>query len=91
VTKKEGKSFTISAKMRPGKKGLTVWRQVLVSGDPETGEWRTVGTTKTKAGGKISFTVKKATPAGTNYLYRLVVVDDRQAAGVSPLIAVNVT
>lgn len=91
VTKKEGKTFTISAKMRPGKKGLTVWRQVLVNGDPETGEWRTVGTTKTKAGGKISFTVKKATPAGASYLYRLVVVDDRQAAGVSPLITVTVS
>jgi SpoIID/LytB domain protein len=91
VSKKDGKSFTISAKMRPGKKGLTVWRQVLVSGDPETGEWRTVGTTKTKARGKISFTVKKATPAGATYIYRLLVVDDRQAAGVSPLVTVTVT
>ena len=91
VSKKDGKSFTISAKMRPGKKGLTVWRQVLVSGDPETGEWRTVGKSKTKAGGKISFTVKKATPAGVTYIYRLVVVDNRQAAGVSPLITATVT
>ncbi len=91
VSKKDGKSFVIKAKMRPGKKGLTVWRQVLVSGDPETGEWRTVGKTKTKAGGKIQFTVKRATPAGTTYLYRLVVVDNRQAAGVSPVITVSVT
>jgi hypothetical protein len=81
----------IKAKMRPGKKGFTVWRQVLVSGDPETGEWRTVGKTKTKAGGKISFKVKKATPTGATYLYRLVVVDNRQAAGVSPVISVTVT
>jgi hypothetical protein len=91
ISKKDGKSFVIKAKMRPGKKGLTVWRQVLVSGDPETGEWRTVGKTKTKAGGKISFKVKKATPTGATYLYRLVVVDNRQAAGVSPVISVTVT
>jgi SpoIID/LytB domain protein len=91
VTKKEGKSFTIKAKMRPSKKGLTVWHQVLVNGDPETGEWRTIGTKKTQAGGKISFTIKRATPAGSSYLYRIVVVDDRQAAGVSPVIAVTVT
>jgi len=91
VSKKNGKAFTISAKMRPGKKGLTVWRQVLVSGDPETGEWRTVGKSKTKARGKISFKVKRATPAGATYIYRLVVVDNRQAAGVSPLITVTVT
>jgi hypothetical protein len=64
---------------------------VLVNGDPETGEWRTIGTKKTQAGGKITFTIKKATPAGSSYLYRIVLVDDRQAAGVSPLIAVTVT
>jgi SpoIID/LytB domain protein len=91
VSKKDGKSFVIKAKMRPGTKGLTVWRQVLASGDPETGEWLTVGKTKTKAGGKISFTVKKATPAGTTYLYRLVVIDNRQAAGVSPITTLTVT
>lgn len=91
VSKKEGKRFTITAKMRPGKKGLAVWRQVLVSGDPETGEWRTVGKSKTKAGGKITFTVKKATPAGATYLYRLLVVDNRQAAGVSPVITVTIS
>jgi len=91
VSKKDGKSFVIKAKMRPGKIGLTVWRQVLVSGDPQTGEWRTVGKTKTRAGGKIAFTVKKATPAGTTYQYRLVVVANRQAAGVSPVITVSVT
>ncbi len=91
VSKKDGRSFVIKAKMRPGKKGLTVWRQVLVNGDPETGEWRTVGKTKTKARGKISFKVKKATPTGATYLYRLLVVDDRQVAGVSPVITVTVT
>jgi hypothetical protein len=64
---------------------------VLVSGDPETGEWKTVGTAKTKASGKISFTSKKATPAGATYLYRLVVVDNRQAAGVSPVVTVTVS
>jgi len=91
ISKKDGKSFVIKAKMRPGKKGLAVWRQVLVSGDAETGEWRTVGKTKTKAKGKIKFKVKKATPAGSTYIYRLVVVDNRQAAGVSPIITVSVT
>ena len=58
---------------------------------PSAGEWRTIGTKKTQAGGKISFTIKRATPAGSSYLYRIVVVDDRQAAGVSPVIAVTVT
>ena len=91
VSKSGGKRFVIKAKMRPGKKGLKVWRQVLVSGDPQTGEWRTVGKTKTKAKGKIVFKVKKAKPVGATYMYRLVVVDNRQAAGVSPIITVTVT
>lgn len=88
---KAGKGFTIKAVVRPKKKGLVVWRQVLVSGDPSTGEWKTADIKRTAANGRVSFRIKKATPAGANYTYRLVVVDDRQAAGASPPITVSVT
>ena len=92
VTKADGKRVVIKAKMRPKKKGLKVWGQVLVSGDPATGEWRTIRKTRTKAKGKIVFKVKKkeVPPVGVTYIYRLLVVDDRQAAGVSPLVTVTV-
>ena len=86
-----GKKMVITAIVRPKKKGLTVWRQVLVSGDPETGEWKTVDTKKTAKNGRVAFRIKKAKPAGANYTYRLLVVDNRQAAGVSPVITVAVT
>ena len=90
VSVKEGKKVLIKAKVRPAKEGLTVWRQVLVSGDVETGEWKTVQTKKTKKNGKVLFLIKKAKPAGAVYTYRLLVVDDRQAAGVSPIISLEV-
>ncbi len=86
-----GKPVTLTAIVRPKKKGLTVWRQVLVSGDPETGEWKTVDVKKTKKKGRVVFRIKKAKPAGATYTYRLLVVDDRQAAGVSPVVTVTVT
>ena len=85
-----GKAMTIKAIVRPKKKGLTVWRQVLVSGDPATGEWKTAQVKKTAKNGRVSFRIKKAKPAGATYTYRLLVVDNRQAAGVSPLITVTV-
>jgi hypothetical protein len=91
VTIAAGKGLKIAAIVRPKKKGLTVWRQVLVSGDPETGEWRTADTKRTAKNGRVNFRIKKATPAGATYTYRLVVVDNRQAAGVSPLITITVT
>jgi SpoIID/LytB domain protein len=91
VTVAAGKGLKIAAIVRPKKKGLTVWRQVLVSGDPETGEWRTADTKRTAKNGRVNFRIKKATPAGATYTYRLVVVDNRQAAGVSPLITITVT
>jgi SpoIID/LytB domain protein len=91
VTVSAGKGMKISAVVRPKKKGLTVWRQVLVSGDPETGEWRTADSKRTVKNGRVTFRIKKATPAGATYAYRLLVVDNRQAAGVSPIINVTVT
>jgi hypothetical protein len=48
-------------------------------------------TTKTAKKGRVIFRIKKAKPAGATYTYRLLVVDNRQAAGVSPLITVAVT
>ena len=92
VSKTDRKRVIIKAKMRPKKKGLKVWGQVLVSGDPASGEWRTVGKTKTKGKGKIVFKVKKkeVPPVGVSYVFRLVVVDNRQAAGVSPLVRITV-
>jgi SpoIID/LytB domain protein len=74
-----GKPFTIRAKVRPFKAGMVVWRQALVND-----QWVTVSKARTKAKGKVTFTVKRAAPAGTTYRYRLVVVDKAQAAGVSP-------
>ena len=86
-----GKGFTVKAVVRPKKKGLVVWRQVLVGTDPVNGEWKTADVKRTDSKGRVSFRVKKAKPEGANYTYRLVVVDDRQAAGASPLITVSVT
>ena len=81
-----GKSFTIRAKVAPGRKGLTVWRQALVDG-----EWQTVQRGTTKKGGRVVFRVKRAAPAGATYTYRVLVVDKQQAAGASPDITVNVS
>lgn len=80
-----GKSFRITATVRPKRKGLTVWRQAFVDG-----EWRTVQRSKTKKGGRVVFRVKKAAPAGASYTYRILVVAKKQAAGASPDITVNV-
>jgi hypothetical protein len=74
-----GKPFTITAKVRPFRSGLVVWRQALVNG-----EWKTVDKARTQAKGRVTFRVKRAAPAGATYTYRLVVVDKAQAAGVSP-------
>ena len=74
-----GKPFTITAKVRPFRSGLLVWRQALVNG-----EWTTVDKARTQAKGRVTFRVKRAAPAGATYTYRLVVVDKAQAAGVSP-------
>jgi len=81
-----GEPLTIRAKVRPKRKGLTVWRQALVDG-----EWRTVQRSKTKKGGRVVFRIKKAAPAGASYTYRILVVAKRQAAGASQDITVNVT
>jgi hypothetical protein len=91
VTVASDKGLTISAIVRPKKKGLIVWRQVLASGDPETGEWKTEDTKRTAKKGRVSFRIKKSPQAGVTSTYRLVVVDNRQAAGVSPLVSVTVT
>jgi SpoIID/LytB domain protein len=81
-----GKSFTIRAKVAPGRKGLAVWRQALVNG-----EWQTVQRGTTKKGGRVVFRVKKAAPAGATYTYRILVIAKKQAAGASPDITVNVS
>ena len=80
-----GSGFVIKANVRPKKAGLLVWRQALVNG-----EWVTVQKARTKANGRVVFRVKKATPAGATYTYRLIVVDKKQAAGASPDITVSV-
>lgn len=81
-----GKPFTIRAKVAPGRKGLTVWRQALTNG-----EWQTVQRGTTKKGGRVVFRVKKAAPAGATYTYRILVIARQQAAGASPDITVNVS
>ncbi len=81
-----GKPFAIKAKVRPKRKGLTVWRQAFVDG-----EWRTVQRSTTKKGGRVVFRVKKAAPAGATYTYRILVVAKKQAAGASQDVTVNVS
>jgi len=80
-----GKPFAIKARVRPKRKGLTVWRQAYVDG-----EWRTVQRAKTKKNGRVVFRIKKAAPAGASYTYRILVIAKKQAAGVSQDITVNV-
>ncbi len=80
-----GAPFAITAKVRPFRSGLVVWRQALVNG-----EWVTVGKARTQAKGKVTFRVKKAAPAGATYTFRLVVIDKSQVAGVSPEFTVAV-
>ena len=80
-----GKPITIRARVTPQRAGLTVWRQALVDG-----EWQTVQRSKTNKKGRVSFRINRAAPAGANYTYRLVAVEDQQAAGASPDITVNV-
>ena len=80
-----GSSFTIRARVSPGGRGLEVWRQALVDG-----EWQTVQRGTTGKGGRVVFRVKKASPAGATYTYRIVVIDKKQAAGASPDFTVNV-
>ncbi len=80
-----GEPFAIKARVRPKRKGLTVWRQAYVDG-----EWRTVQRAKTKKNGRVVFRIKKAAPAGASYTYRILVIAKKQAAGVSQDITVNV-
>ena len=80
-----GESFTIRAKVSPGRRGLVVERQAFVDG-----AWNTVQRGTTGKGGRVVFRVAKAAPAGATYTYRIVVIAKRQAAGASPDITVNV-
>jgi len=80
-----GKPVTISARVRPRVADMPVLRQAL-TGD----QWVTVDRARTDAKGRVTFTIKKAKPAGAVYTYRLVAIDRRQAAGASPDIVVTV-
>lgn len=80
-----GKPVTITARIRPRVEGMLVVRQAL-SGD----QWVTVDRARTDAKGRVTFTIKKAKPAGAVYTYRLVAIERRQAAGASPDITVTV-
>jgi 5-hydroxyisourate hydrolase-like protein (transthyretin family) len=80
-----GKPVTITARIRPRAEGVLIVRQAF-SGD----QWVAVDKARTDAQGRVTFTIKKAKPAGAVYMYRLVAVERRQAAGASPDIVVTV-
>ncbi len=66
-----GTSLTFVGRVRPkkGAKGLIVERQMLVNG-----AWVVKDRTRTNKAGRYTFRVKKATPAGATYSYRVVVM-----------------
>ena len=64
--------------MRPAKKGLKAWRQLLVNG-----EWQTTAKTRTTKKGRYKFVVKKARPKAVG-TYRILVVRKKTVVGVSP-------
>ncbi len=77
ITVKKGKRFKVVGIVRPAKKGLRAWRQVLVNG-----EWVTTGKTRTTQKGRYKFVVKKARPKAVG-TYRILVVRKKTVVGVS--------
>ena len=63
---KPGKKVTLTVKLSPKKKNVTVKRQMLVKG-----KWKTIATKRTSAKGKVTFTVKWPKKRTTN-TYRIV-------------------
>ena len=75
-----GTSLTFVGRVRPkkGAKGLIVERQMLVNG-----AWVVKDRTRTNKAGRYSFRIKKATPAGTTYSYRVVVMQKGEVVASS--------
>ena len=73
-----GASLTFTGRVRPKAKGLVVERQMLVDG-----VWTVKAKTRTTKGGRFTFIIKKAVPAGAQYAYRVVVYRDGVAIGTS--------
>ena len=87
TTPKVGKPLIFRGKVRPkaGSKGVRVERQRLIDG-----VWTTVAKTRTNAKGRFRFRVKQASPAGSVYQYRVVVVRQGQILGMSEEVTVEV-
>lgn len=75
----EGSSLKFSGQVTPKTKGITIERQMLVNG-----QWVVKAKAKTKKQGTYSFTIKKAVPAGANYVYRVVAYANGQVLASSP-------
>ena len=75
----EGSSLQFTGQVTPRTKGITVERQMLVNG-----QWVVKAKAKTKKLGKYTFTIKKAVPAGANYVYRVVAYANGQVMASSP-------
>ena len=73
-----GASLKFTGRVRPKAKGLVVERQMLVDG-----VWTVKAKTRTTKGGRFTFIIKKAVPAGAQYAYRVVVYRDGVAIGTS--------
>ncbi|MFA7324920.1 MAG: hypothetical protein WC005_11260, partial [Candidatus Nanopelagicales bacterium] len=68
---KAGTSLKFKGRVVPATAGVTVQRQMKV-GDA----WQLKATTTTNSKGRFKFTIKKAVPAGAQYEYRVVVVQN---------------
>jgi SpoIID/LytB domain protein len=78
ISVKKGKKYKVVGLVRPAKKGLKAWRQLLVDG-----EWQTKAKTRTTKKGRYRFVVKKARPKAVG-TYRVLVVRKKSVVGVSP-------
>ncbi|MDD2857711.1 MAG: SpoIID/LytB domain-containing protein [Candidatus Nanopelagicales bacterium] len=76
---KAGSSLKFRGRVVPAQAGITVQRQMKV-GDA----WQVKATTTTSSSGRFRFTIKKAVPAGANYEYRVVVVQNGAEIAASP-------
>ncbi|MDO9484578.1 MAG: SpoIID/LytB domain-containing protein [Actinomycetota bacterium] len=74
-----GSSLKFRGRVVPAVGGLVVQRQMKVDG-----AWQLKASTTTKANGRYRFTIKKAVPAGAQYEYRVVVLQNGAEIAASP-------
>ena len=74
-----GTSLKFKGRVVPAVGGLVVQRQMKVDG-----AWTLKASTTTKPNGRYRFTIKKAVPAGAQYEYRVVVLQNGTEIAASP-------